>query len=389
MKIAVIGSGIVGISSAYELAKSGYDVTVFDAESYPAMKTSYANGGQISVSNSEVWNSWSNIFKAIKWLGKKDAPLLFDPSFDWDKFVWLTKFLNVVIKNQGDANTATTIKLGLQSRELYKEIIREERIKFDYNQAGILHFYKDKNYFLNAIKIGDVYRKNGCQWTVLTPTEVAGEEPKLNMKGVLGGTITQDDCVGDIHKYCWALHNVLRRKYDVKFEFDQSIDDPRVLMPQFDKVVISNGVDATRMTKKLGDKQLVYPVKGYSVTIYGNDEVVLPSRSLLDDQAKIVTSTLGNRFRVAGTAELAGHNWDIRADRVKPLLDWVKVNFPHINTKDYISWACLRPMTPNMLPIVKRSKLNNIYYHFGHGHLGWTLSPATAKQLKELISNET
>jgi D-amino-acid dehydrogenase len=116
---------------------------------------------------------------------------------------------------------------------------------------------------------------------------------------------------------------------------------------------------------------------------------VLPSRSLLDDQAKIVTSTLGNRFRVAGTAELAGHNWDIRADRVKPLLDWVKVNFPHINTKDYISWACLRPMTPNMLPIIKRSKLNNIYYHFGHGHLGWTLSPATAKQLKELISNET
>ena len=389
MKIAVIGSGIVGISSAYELAKSGYDVTVFDAESYPAMKTSYANGGQISVSNSEVWNSWANIFKAIKWLGKKDAPLLLNPSLDWDKFAWLSKFLNVVIRNQGDANTATTIKLGLQSRELYKEIIREERIKFDYNQAGILHFYKDVEYFKNAMKIGDLYRKNGCQWTVLTPTQVSIEEPLLNMNGVLGGTITQDDCVGDIHKYCWELYNVLRRKYDVKFEFNQTINDPRDLMPQFDKVVISNGVDATRITKKIGDKQLVYPVKGYSITVYGNDQTVLPSRSLLDDQAKIVTSTLGNRFRVAGTAELAGHNWDIRADRVKPLLDWVKVNFPHISTKDYISWACLRPMTPNMLPIVKRSKLNNIYYHFGHGHLGWTLSPATAKQLRELISNET
>jgi D-amino-acid dehydrogenase len=114
----------------------------------------------------------------------------------------------------------------------------------------------------------------------------------------------------------------------------------------------------------------------------------MPKVSLLDDQAKIVTSTLGNRFRVAGTAELAGENYDIRRDRIEPLLNWVHTNFPDINTHDYTQWACLRPMTPNMMPIVRQSKKDpQVFYHVGHGHLGWTLAPATAKQVVELIKH--
>jgi D-amino-acid dehydrogenase len=139
----------------------------------------------------------------------------------------------------------------------------------------------------------------------------------------------------------------------------------------------------------VGDSIDVYPVKGYSITINDVDAKYLPQVSLLDDQAKIVTSTLGNRFRVAGTAELCGENYDITRDRIQPLLDWVHTNFPNINTHNYSSWACLRPMTPNMMPVVKQSDNNSkVFYNTGHGHLGWTLAPATAKQIISIIEKQ-
>ena len=140
------------------------------------------------------------------------------------------------------------------------------------------------------------------------------------------------------------------------------------------------------LAKQVGDTLDIYPVKGYSITINNVDPKYLPKLSLLDDQAKIVTSSLGNRFRVAGTAELNGENYDILRDRIEPLLNWVHTNFPDINTHDYTSWACLRPMTPNMMPITKRSDKNDkVYYNTGHGHLGWTLAPYTAKLISEQI----
>jgi D-amino-acid dehydrogenase len=146
-------------------------------------------------------------------------------------------------------------------------------------------------------------------------------------------------------------------------------------------------VGSRQLAKTAGDRLPIYPVKGYSITINNVDPKYLPRVSLLDDQAKIVTSTLGNRLRVAGTAELAGENYDIRRDRIEPLLEWVRTNFPQINTHDYSSWACLRPMTPNMMPIVRASHNEpGVYYNTGHGHLGWTLAPYTAKQIVEAIT---
>ena len=383
MKIAVVGAGIAGISAAYELATRGYRVTVFDEEPYAAMKTSYANGGQISVSNSEVWNSWSNIWKAIKWLGKKDAPLLIRPSLDWDKAAWVAKFLVNTANGDAARNTAETIRLGIEARKRYQEIIAAENLEFDQSSCGILHFYKDEKYLQHAKNIESLYEANGCEWDIVEPCTINWLVPELkDAKGILGGAWTPSDWTGDIHKYCNELKARLEIKYGVDFRFGRKIIHPEELN-DFAKVVLSNGVDASRMTALLGDKQLVYPVKGYSITITVDEAKVynLPKVSLLDDQAKIVTATLGNRFRVAGTAELAGHNYDIRRDRIEPLLNWVRTNFPNIDTRNYSQWACLRPMTPNMMPIVKKSRDPRFYYHFGHGHLGWTLSPATAQKL--------
>lgn len=387
--VAVIGAGITGILAAYYLARAGHKVTVLEQERHPAMRTSFANGGQVSVSNSEVWTTWSNVKKGIGWMFKKDAPLLIRPVPSIDKIKWMAKFLWHTVKGEHARNTAETIRLGMRSRHLYKDIIAEEGLAFDQSYCGILHFYKDPQYLQNAHDVKGLYNAGGCEWDMLTPLQTTSMDPALeDLEDIVGGAWTPSDWTGDIHKFCIELSNVLEKKYGVDFVFDFEVNKISLdLFETFDTVVVSAGVGSVKIAQMFGDSLPIYPVKGYSITINVREQDMryVPKVSLLDDQAKIVTSTLGNRFRVAGTAELTGENYDIRRDRIEPLLNWVHENFPNIDTSNYSSWACLRPMTPNMMPIVSKSKTPNVYYHTGHGHLGWTLSPATAKELVRLV----
>jgi len=384
--VAVIGAGIAGITTAYYLAKQGYNVVVYEQERYPAMRTSFANGGQVSVSNSEVWTTWGNVNKGIRWMFKKDAPLLIRPRLDWAQWKWMAKFLYYTAKGVYKENTIKTVSMGLKSRKLYEKIIQEEGISFDQSKCGILHFYKDYDYWDNAQDGISLYKANGLNREEVNPAYLSVIDPALkDINGIVGATITASDWTGDIHKFCYEMERVLKDKYGVVFHYNWKINHLEEVS-FYDAVVVANGVGSEKLANSIGDSLGIYPVKGYSITINNVDPEYLPQVSLLDDQAKIVTSTLGNRFRVAGTAELAGENYDIRRDRIQPLLDWVHENFPNINTHDYTQWACLRPMTPNMLPVVGQSKKNpKVFYHAGHGHLGWTLSPATAKNLAKLI----
>lgn len=386
--VVVIGAGITGLTAAYYLSRAGYKVSVCEQERYPAMRTSYANGGQISVSNSEVWTTWGNVFKGIRWMFKKDAPLLIRIRPDWGMIKWLTKFMWHTVKGDYRKNSIDTIQLGMDSRKLYAEIIAEEKLEFDQSACGILHFYKDPSYLKNAEAAQSLYHYVGCEWDMLTPAKTKSLDPALeNIEDVLGGAWTKSDWTGDIHKFCTALAKVLADKYGVTFYYGQQIHDVMAMREKYDNIVVSAGVGSIKLAECFGDTLSMYPVKGYSITITVAEQDLryLPKISLLDDQAKIVTSTLGNRFRVAGTAELTGENYDIRQDRIQPLLSWVHTNFPKMNTSDYSSWACLRPMSADMMPIVRKSKTPNVYYHTGHGHLGWTLSPATAKSLVNLM----
>lgn len=389
MKVAVVGAGIAGVTAAYFLAKKGYEVTVFEKERYPAMRTSYANGGQISVSNSEVWTTWKNVKKGIKWMFTKDAPLLIKPSLEWRKIKWMSKFLWHTVRQDYVRNTAETIQLGIKSRELLRNITEEEGLKFDQSDCGILHFYKDQSYFNDAVTVKELYNANGCEWDIVDSDQIRKIESNLDNKDILGGSWTPSDWTGDIHKFCRELVEVMEKKYKVKFYYGFDIKHIEEIS-YFDKIVIANGVDCYHLAKTVGDTLPVYPVKGYSITVNLDKESAkfAPTTSLLDDQAKIVTARLGSRLRVAGTAELTGENWDIRKDRIEPLIRWVNINFPKIDTSDYVSWACLRPMTPNMMPIVRQSKKNpKVFYHVGHGHLGWTLAAATAEKLTNMLIN--
>ena len=381
MKITVVGAGITGITTAYFLAKAGHEVVIYDKRKYPAMATSYANGGQLSASNAETWNSWKNITKGMKWMLKADAPLKFNPSFDIDKYTWIFKFIRAI--PQAQHNTLKTCEWALKAHSLYKQIAKEESISFDMVEKGILHIYTDKNEFENAKKVNKIYNKAGLERWEVSAKECLEIEPALvPPPKLLGGFFNETDFTGDIHKFCVNLFHVLKTRYKVK-HIQKELNTLREIPKG--PVVVCAGVHSRELAKSIGDDLPIYPVKGYSITIKNPD--IAPWTSMLDDEAKIVTARLGkDRLRVAGTAEFNGYNTDIIQKRIRPLIDWSEKMFPGINTEYITPWAGLRPMTPNMMPIVKQSSRNkNVYYNTGHGHLGWTLSAYTASVISNKI----
>ena len=383
MKVAVVGSGIAGITTAYFLARAGHEVVIYDKRKYPAMATSYANGGQLSASNAETWNSWRSVKKGVKWLFKEDAPLKINPKINLQKYDWIYRFIKAI--SQAESNTLKTCQWALRAHKLYKEIALRENLSFDMVEKGILHIYTDKSELENARKINKIYKKAGLARWEVSPKECLEIEPALvPPPKLLGGFFNETDFTGDIHKFCTNLLFILETKYNVK-HVHKEIKNIDLGIP----VIICAGVESRSLAKTIGDDLPIYPVKGYSITIR-NPEVA-PWTSMLDDEAKIVTARLGSdRLRVAGTAELNGYNTDIIQSRIKPLIAWSEKMFPGINTEYVTPWAGLRPMTPNMMPIVKRSWRNkNVYYNTGHGHLGWTLSAYTALLITKQISEKS
>ena len=406
--VIVVGAGITGVTTAYELALLGYQVTVVDRHLYPAMETSFANGGQLSACNAEVWNQKATVLKGIKWMSQKTAPLLLNPSFNLHKDSWLMEFLGH-IKNY-EANNRETVRLALLARKRLFEIAEIEQIDFDLEKRGILHFYHNKADYDVAIKVNDLLCSGGLERNAITNEEIKQIEPALT-GDYYAGFYCQSDATGDIHKFSTGLANACMKK-GVNFEFGQDVfavdhqaqyitvkcrpspenvhaNAEDVLEIQADAIVVCAGVSSYQLADLLGERVNVYPVKGYSITVQLNDEQSqqnAPWVSLLDESAKIVLSRLGkDRLRVAGTAEFNGYNRDIRVDRIQPLIDWTQRNFD-LCTEHVVPWAGLRPMMPNMMPVVRRGRQERVFYNTGHGHLGWTLSAATAAMISQEIA---
>ncbi|ESX10613.1 D-amino acid dehydrogenase [Mesorhizobium sp. LSJC255A00] len=402
-RIVVIGAGITGVSTAYTLLEHGYDVTVLERQRYAAMETSFANGGQLSASNAEVWNHWSTILKGIKWMARRDAPLLMNPAPTWHKYSWLAEFVSHIAKYR--ENTVATTRVAIAARRHMFDIAEREGIDFDHVCRGILHLYWDKPGFDHGTKVNKLLVEGGLDRRPVTTGEIASIEPAVQ-GAFYGGFYTPSDSTGDIHKYTTGLARACERRGG-RFHYDASVtrierrDRFRVTclsqaapaqVIEADAIVVCAGSNSRGFAAMLGDRLNIYPVKGYSITIQLEDnaaQAAAPWVSILDDRAKIVTSRLGEaRFRVAGTAEFNGQNRDIRDDRVRPLVDWTRQLFPGVNTNGIVPWAGLRPMMPNMMPRVGKGKAPGVYYNTGHGHLGWTLSAATSAMLAEAIAKD-
>ncbi|PXW28404.1 D-amino acid dehydrogenase [Paraburkholderia caballeronis] len=401
-RIAILGAGITGVTTAYALVQRGYRVTVFERHRYAAMETSFANGGQLSASNAEVWNSRATVLKGLRWMFTRDAPLLMNPRPGWHKYSWIGEFLRQIPHYR--SNTIETVRLAIAAREHLFGIAERERIDFDLERRGILHFYATRGEFESALKVNELLRDGGLDRSPVTPDEIRALEPALQGR-FHGGFYTPSDSTGDIHKFTRGLARACEA-HGVTFRYDTSVEsigadaDGRPLIvaqcggerdaDAFDGVVVCAGVGSRAFAAMVGDHVNVYPVKGYSITVSLDDAAsreAAPWVSLLDDSAKIVTSRLGaDRFRVAGTAELNGFNRDIRADRVEPLVNWTRRHFPGMSTARVVPWAGLRPMLPSMLPKVGRGRRRGVFYNTGHGHLGWTLSAATAESVAEVVA---
>ncbi|MBG6076193.1 D-amino acid dehydrogenase [Polaromonas sp. CG_9.11] len=400
-KIAVIGGGITGVTTAYALAKRGFSVTLFEKHRYAAMETSFANGGQLSASNAEVWNHWSTLLKGLKWMLKSDAPLLVSPKPSWHKISWFAEFIANIPHYR--SNTIETTRLAIAARKHLLGWAEQEGIDFDLKKEGILHIYRDKASFDHAGKVSRLLAEGGLPRRAVTPQEMRVLEPTLAGK-YYGGYFTESDSTGDIHLFTKGLAEAAVR-LGVICLYEQDVSAVTADAKQacvtvghgaqetravFDGVVVCAGTASRALATSLGDRVNIYPVKGYSITVNLKDaqsQAAAPVVSLLDDETKLVTSRLGlDRFRVAGTAEFNGYNRDIRADRIKPLVDWVQRCFPGVNTQSVIPWAGLRPMMPNMLPRVGRGRSPCVFYNTGHGHLGWTLSAITAEIVGDAVS---
>jgi D-amino-acid dehydrogenase len=398
--IAVIGGGITGVTTAYALAKRGFAVTLFEKHRYSAMETSFANGGQLSASNAEVWTHWSTILKGLKWMLKSDAPLLVSPKPSWHKLSWFAEFIaNIPHYRQ---NTIATTRLAVAAREHMFAWADAERVDFDLKKEGILHIYRDKKGFDHAGEVSKLLATGGLPRRAVTPAEMRTIEPAL-AGNYYGGYYTESDSTGDIHKFTVGLAEAIER-LGVRCIYGQDVQalhsddkDASVIVGSsesqqihhFDGLVVCAGVNSRGLAAQLGDRVNIYPVKGYSITVNLLDkrsQSAAPTVSLLDDETKLVTSRLGlDRFRVAGTAEFNGYNKDIRADRIRPLIDWVNQCFPEVQTRQVVPWAGLRPMMPNMMPRVGRGRRANVFYNTGHGHLGWTLSAVTAEMIAGVV----
>jgi D-amino-acid dehydrogenase len=404
MRIVVLGAGLIGVASAWFLAEDGHEVVVVERQSGPALETSFANGGQISTSHAEPWANPSTPLKALKWLGREDSPLLWRLRADPAQWAWGLRFLRECCPSRTRANIRAILALALDSRVRVKALRRELGLAYDCRERGILHFYTDPAEFEHAIPQARLMQEFGCERLVKTAQECLAIEPALAhaVKPIVGGTYTVGDESGDAHLFTCALAERCAAR-GVAFRYGTAavgwestggkVSGVRLKggeMLTADAFVLALGSYSPLLLRRLGLSISVYPAKGYSITIPLAPDAPAPTVSLTDDGAKLVYSRLGERLRVAGTAEFSGYDTTIRPERIAPLLHRVRTIFPRLEFADAAieRWTGLRPTTPNNVPIVGPTPFANLFLNTGHGTLGWTMAVGSGRLLADHINKK-
>ena len=400
MRVLVLGAGVVGVASAWYLNRAGHEVTVVDRQPGAGLETSFANGGQISVSHAEPWANPHVLPKVIKWLGREDAPLLFRLRFDAALFRWGLSFLAECSPARTRRNIHDIVAMALYSRQQLGLLRQETGIAYDQLQRGILHFYTDQRDFEAATGAAALMREFGCERNVVDADECVRIEPALAAARdhLVGGDYTAADESGDAHKFTRELAT-LAAASGVAFRLGASIqridaaggevsgvvvDGERL---QADAYVVACGSWSASLLAPLGIRLPVYPAKGYSATLPLSADSIAPSVSLTDDGYKIVFSRLGERLRIAGTAEFNGYNTDLNSVRCAALMRRASLLFPELRPAGPPEfWCGLRPATPSNVPCIGRTRLGKLWVNTGHGTLGWTMACGSGAALADLVS---
>jgi D-amino-acid dehydrogenase len=405
MRIVVLGAGVVGVTAAWYLAQDGHEVTVVDRHEGPALETSFANGGQISASYAEPWANPEAPAKILKWLGREDAPLLFRLRLDPRQWRWGLQFLVECLPSRTRRNTIQCLNLALYSRDCLGELRRATGIEYDQLERGILTFYTDAREFEHGVAAAALMREFGCDRDVKNVDQCVAIEPALAAcRGRLaGGIFTVSDESGDAQRFTRELAQ-LAAAQGVAFRWNVTVeslagegdaiagvrcfnDEHRQEMLTADAYVMALGSYSPFLLAPLGVPCLIYPAKGYSATIAIEDHRGAPTVSLTDLAWKIVFTRLGDRLRVAGTAELSGYGKELNHVRCEALIRRTFELFPDAGNRQTPQfWTGLRPATPSNVPLLGRTRYRNLFLDTGHGTLGWTMACGSARALADLVA---
>ncbi len=409
MKIIVLGAGILGTTSAWFLRRDGHEVTVVDRQPAAGLETSYANGSQISVSYAEPWANPGAPMKILKWLGKEDSPLLFRLNADPQQWLWGLSFLANCTSARTRHNTIQLTNLGIFSRDTLIALRRETGIRYDELERGILHLYESDAEYEAARPGLELMREFGCTMNFLDPDAIVRPEPSLASyrSRLVGGAHAPQDESGDALKFTQSLAG-LAAAAGVEFRYGTQVLSLKRNVDRIAGVVVKDGqlngpgreetllADAyvvclgpwsAPLLRTVGVQTLIYPAKGYSATVPIKPGALANTVSLTDHQLKIVFSRLGDRIRIAGTAELSGYGTELNRVRCEALTKRAEEMFPgvlDVPAAEY--WTGLRPATPSNVPYIGRSKLGNLWLNTGHGTLGWTHGAGSGLAIADLIA---
>jgi len=399
MKVIVLGAGIVGVTSAYQLARAGHEVTVVDRQPGPALETSFANAGEVSFGYCSPWAAPGIPMKAMKWLFMQHAPLILRPKVDMAMIRWMAQMLRNCTSARYALNKSRMLRLADYSRISLAALREETGISYDERMQGTLQLFRNEAQLDASAKDVKALAADGIPYEVLDPEGCIRVEPALKhvREKIVGGLLTPKDETGDCFKFANALaakaqalgvtfnYGSIIRGLDVEAGRVRGVVTAHGTL-QADAVVVALGSFSPLLVRPHGIRLPVYPVKGYSLTIPITDPVRAPESTVMDETYKIAITRLGDRIRVGGMAEISGYTNDLGEPRRLTLQHSVTDLFPGGDVSKASFWSGLRPMTPDGTPVIGPTKVAGLFLNTGHGTLGWTMSSGSARVIADLVS---
>lgn len=400
MNIIILGAGVIGVTSAWYLAKAGHKVTVIDRQMGAALETSFANAGEVSPGYSSPWAAPGIPVKALKWMFMKHAPLIIRPTLDPAAWSWMLKMLSNCTEARYKVNKSRMVRVAEYSRDCLISLREETGIQYDERMQGTLEVFRTQKQLDGIAKDVAVLKAGGVPFEILDRAGCVSVEPGLspNAEKIVGGLRLPKDETGDCYLFTTALAK-LAEEAGVKFIYNTTItkavtEGNRICAIETnngafeaDHFVAAMGSYSPEFLKQFDIKLPVYPVKGYSITVPIKNEELAPVSTVMDEAHKVAITRLGSRIRVGGMAEIAGFSTDLPQARRDTLTHSVEDLFGGAGDQSQAKfWSGLRPMTPDGTPVIGSTKLSNLSINSGHGTLGWTMSCGSAKLLADIIS---